>query len=94
MKPSDVDLHYLEENSRFTKREILELYNDVESDTLTREQFNVLLDNSGVCDGPAGKYSKIRELLYSGADTNADGIVSMREAVDMLSKCALLPALP
>lgn len=89
MTPSDSDLQYLEENTRFTKQEILELYTDVEGDTLTREQFDALLGSTGVCDGPPGKFSKIRELLYRSADDNSDGIVTMREVVVMLSKCAL-----
>ena len=86
MKPSDEDLAFLEANSRFTNREIHELYGDAKSDTLTRAQFNEMLDKSAVCDGPEG--GRIRDRLFASADRDASGMVSMRETCVMLSKCA------
>lgn len=86
MKPSDADLAFLEANSRFTQREIHELYGDAKSDTLTRAQFDELLDKNAVCDGPDG--GQIRDRLFRSADKDASGMVSMRETCMMLSKCA------
>lgn len=86
MKPTEEDVKYLEENSRFTHREINELYSDAKEDNLTRTQFDELLDKNCVCDGPDAKM--IRDRLFSSADNDASGSVSMRETCMMLSKCA------
>ena len=40
MTPSDEDLAYLEQHTRFTRREIVQLYADAKSDTLTRAEFD------------------------------------------------------